>query len=208
MKCPYCDTDNPAIEDYCGNCGAFLRDVDTADATLLSTTTGQSRAHSDDTSGETQTSSSTTTTSTLVPNTQLQTGRYVVTRILGQGGMGAAVLARDTRVSNKQVVIKELISDETDLAQLREDVRNFKREVDTLAKLDHPLIPAVTDSFQEGSRYFMVQDYVAGENLEDYMERVKKPMSEQEALTYTSQVLDILQYLAQQEPPLVHRDIK
>jgi eukaryotic-like serine/threonine-protein kinase len=54
----------------------------------------------------------------------------------------------------------------------------------------------------------MVQDYVAGENLEDYMDRVKKPMPEQEALTYTSQVLDILQYLAQQEPPIVHRDIK
>ena len=54
----------------------------------------------------------------------------------------------------------------------------------------------------------MVQEYVAGENLEDYMERVKKPMPEREALTYTSQVLDILQYLAQQKPPIVHRDIK
>jgi serine/threonine protein kinase len=54
----------------------------------------------------------------------------------------------------------------------------------------------------------MVQDYVAGENLEDYMERVKQPMPEMEALTYTSQVLDILQYLAQKQPPIVHRDIK
>jgi serine/threonine protein kinase len=207
MKCPYCDTDNPAIEDFCGNCGASLRESGTADPTLI--TAGQVSAHEEAGSERTQTSSdSTTTTSTLVPNTQLQSGRYVVTRILGQGGMGAAVLARDTRVSNKLVVIKELISDETDLVQLQEDVRNFKREVDTLAKLAHPLIPAVTDSFQEGSRYFMVQDYVAGENLEDYMDRVKKPMPEQDALTYTSQVLDILQYLAQQEPPIVHRDIK
>ena len=206
MKCPYCDTDNPATEDFCGNCGASLRESGTADATLIGV--GQSSAHKEDTSERTQSSDSTTTTSTLVPNTQLQTGRYVVTRILGQGGMGAAVLARDTRVSNKLVVIKELISDETDLVQLQEDVRNFKREVETLAKLDHPLIPAVTDSFEEGSRYFMVQDYVAGENLEDYMDRVKKSMPEQEALTYTSQVLDILQHLAQQEPPIVHRDIK
>jgi serine/threonine protein kinase len=206
MKCPYCDTDNPAFEDFCGNCGASLRESGSADATLI--TAGQSSTQQEDASERTQTSGSTTTTSTLVPNTQLQAGRYVVTQVLGQGGMGAAVLARDTRVSNKLVVIKELISDETDLVQLQEDVRNFKREVETLARLDHPLIPAVTDSFQEGSRYFMVQDYVAGENLEDYMDRVKKPMPEQEALTYTSQVLDILQYLAQQVPPIVHRDIK
>jgi eukaryotic-like serine/threonine-protein kinase len=211
MKCPYCGTDNPANEDFCNNCGAYLHEPIAADATVIGTEQKSTSTSSEDNTvmrGQTDSSNSSTTTSTLVPNTNLQAGRYVVTRVLGQGGMGAAVLARDTRVSNKLVVIKELISDETDLIQRQEDVRNFTREVETLARLDHPLIPAVTDSFQERSRYFMVQDYVAGENLEDYMERVKKPMPEQEALTYTSQVLDILQYLAQQQPPIVHRDIK
>ncbi|GER88334.1 hypothetical protein KDW_24960 [Dictyobacter vulcani] len=146
--------------------------------------------------------------STLAPNAKLQNGRYVVEQVLGQGGMGAAVLARDTRVSNKRVVIKELISDENDPEQRREDERNFEREVDTLASLDHPLIPTVTDSFQEGSRYYMVQEYAPGENLEDYMERTNKPMAEQEALTYMAQVLDILEYLGEQKPAIVHRDIK
>ncbi|HLG78032.1 MAG TPA: serine/threonine-protein kinase, partial [Ktedonobacteraceae bacterium] len=145
---------------------------------------------------------------TLVPNAQLQGGRYVVEKVLGQGGMGAAVLARDTRVSNKRVVIKELVSENTDPQQHQEDVHNFEREVETLAALDHPLIPTVTDSFQEGSHYFMVQEYAAGENLEDRMERVNQPMAEREALTYASQVLDILDYLEQQSPPIVHRDIK
>jgi serine/threonine protein kinase len=207
MKCPNCDADNAAYEHFCSNCGAYLQESGSADATVISA--GQSSiSPKGDTGAGTQTGGSTTTSSTLVPNTQLQTGRYIVTRILGQGGMGAAVLAQDTRVSNKLVVIKELISDETDPIQREADVRNFMREVDTLAKLDHPLIPAVTDSFQEDARYFMVQEYAAGENLEDHMERLKRPMPEQEALTYTSQVLDILDYLAQQQPPIVHRDIK
>jgi serine/threonine protein kinase len=209
MKCPYCGKDNPTNEDFCSDCGAHLHEPGAADATVISSRQDSTYAsQADNTEVRDQANGSTTTTSTLVPNTQLQAGRYIVTRILGQGGMGAAVLAQDTRVSNKLVVIKELISDETDLAQRQEDVRNFTREVETLAKLDHPLIPAVTDSFQEGSRYFMVQEYVAGENLEGHMERLKQPMPEQEALTYTSQVLDILQYLAQQQPPIVHRDIK
>jgi serine/threonine protein kinase len=207
MKCPNCGTDNPGNEDFCSDCGAYLHEPIVADTTVV-TADQQSVDTSHEENAEGGTESSTTTTSTLVPNTQLESGRYVVTRILGQGGMGAAVLAQDTRVSNKLVVIKELLSDETDQLQLQEDVRNFKREVETLAKLKHPLIPTVTDSFQEESRYFMVQEYVAGENLEDHMERLKQPMPEQEALTYTSQVLDILQYLGQQQPPIVHRDIK
>src|ERR1700730_11523809 len=123
--------------------------------------------------------------------------------------MGAALLATDIRLDSKPVVIKELISDNTtDPTKLQEDVRNFKREVATLAHLDHPLIPNVTDHFQEGPRYFMVQEYAEGENLEQRMDRVNQPMMEREALGYTSEVLDILDYLAQETPPIVHRDIK
>jgi len=138
----------------------------------------------------------------------LQGGRYVIKKILGQGGMGAAVLANDMRVAGKPVVIKELISDNTDPTQLNEDVKNFEREVETLAYIDHPLVPTVTDRFQEGSHYFMVQEFVDGENLEDRLDRTNQPLPEQDALTYASQVLDILDYLGQQKPPIVHRDIK
>lgn len=214
MKCPFCGTVNPADETFCANCGGYL-DTSTNGQTVVGQVNSQ-------TAGPTQVSSSSsgnigaTTTgggtkgnsTTLTPNSQLQNGRYVVEKILGQGGMGAAVLAKDTRVSNKHVVIKELISDESDPQQRLEDERNFEREVDTLANLDHPLIPTVTDSFKEGQRYYMVQEYAPGENLEDHMERFNKPMPEQEALTYISQVLDILEYLSDQKPPIVHRDIK
>src|SRR3989441_1657560 len=146
--------------------------------------------------------------SSLTPGSRLEGGRYVIKKVLGEGGMGAALLATDLRLDSKPVVIKELISDSTDPIKQQEDVKNFKREVALLAHLDHPLIPNVTDHFQEGSRYFMVQEYVDGENLEERMDRVNAPMKEREALGYTSEVLDILDYLAQETPPIVHRDIK
>src|SRR5260370_612560 len=113
--------------------------------------------------------------------------------------MGSVALAGDTRLADKLVVIKELIADPADPT---EDVRNFKYEVQTLAHLDHPLIPGVTDHFQEGSCYFLVQEYVEGENLEARMERIKRPMEEQDALRYATEVLDILDYLEQQTAPL------
>ncbi|GAC1508599.1 MAG: hypothetical protein NVS2B12_24100 [Ktedonobacteraceae bacterium] len=217
MKCPYCGTDNPADETFCSNCGGYLdASANVTGATIVSNTNSSATVVTTaNTGGVTTTGSSgksktgtTGNSRTLAPSTQLQNGRYVVEKVLGQGGMGAAVLARDTRVSNKRVVIKELLSDGADLARQEEDVRNFEREVETLANLYHPLIPTVTDSFQEGSRYYMVQEYAPGENLEDYMERTNAPMPEKEALTYISQVLDILDYLGEQKPPIVHRDIK
>src|SRR5579884_3973185 len=144
----------------------------------------------------------------LTPGSRLQGGRYQIKKVLGQGGMGAALLATDLRLDSKPVVIKELISDNTDPARLQEDVRNFKREVSTLVQVDHFLVPSVTDHFQEGSHYFMVQDYVPGENLEDRLERLQKPLEEQDVLTYASDVLLVLDYLEHRKPPIVHRDIK
>ena len=191
-KCPYCGTENRDEESFCENCGAFLDSAtETLDSATATTTQGESgnanNAHS------------------LAPGSQLQNGRYIIKKILGQGGMGSLALAIDTRLADKLVVIKELISEHADST---EDVRNFQREVQTLAHLGHPLIPGVTDHFQEGSRYFMVQEYVEGENLEARMERIKRPMEEQDALRYAAEVLDILDYLEQQTPPIVHRDIK
>jgi len=211
MKCPNCGTVNPPGEEFCENCGFALT------AAASSGTTSPAGASSIAVLSPTANTNPGATTAgggnsgglrSLAPGSQLQQGRYVVEKVLGQGGMGAAMLAKDTRVSNKLVVIKELISDSTDPQQHQEDVNNFKREVDTLVQIDHPLVPTVTDSFQERSRYFMVQEYAAGENLEDHMERIKKPMPEREALTYASQVLDILDYLSHLTPPIVHRDIK
>ncbi len=184
MECPYCKYENRDGVRYCSNCGRALSPT----TATITSTGGTSRS--------------------LAIGTPLQAGRYVVTKILGEGGMGAALLATDKRTDNKLVVIKELVSDNTDPAKFQEDVRNFTREVATLAHLDHPLISYVTDSFEENSRYFMVQKYIEGENLEERLDRVNQPMKEREVLGLASEVLDILDYLALQTPPIVHRDIK
>src|SRR5260221_2424612 len=192
MECPYCKYETRDGVRYCSNCGRLMPSTNATSTGTTSTSTtiggGNSRA--------------------LNVGTNLQGGRYVVKQILGEGGMGAALLATDKRLDNKLVVIKELISDNTDPEKFKEDERNFKQEVVTLAHLDHPLIPNVMDNFEEGSRYFMVQEYVEGENLEDRMDRLNQPMKEREVLLIASEVLDILDYLSQQTPPIVHGDIK
>src|SRR5947207_200523 len=181
MECPYCNAENRDGVHFCSNCGKPLT------PTITASSTGAGSANSN--------------ARTLTPGSRLQGCRYIIKKMLGQGGMGAAMLATDIRLDSKSVVIKELMSDNTDPARLQEDVRNFKREVATLAHLDHPLIPNVTDHFQEGSRYFMVQEYAEGENLEERMDRVNQHVGAREARGYITKVLDIQEQLPINDQP-------
>ncbi len=193
MQCPYCNADNRDGVRYCGKCGSALQITTPASLATGGSSGGTSYNYN---------------SHSLTPHSRLQGGRYVVKKVLGQGGMGAALLATDNRLDGKLVVIKELVSGSTGPHKWQDDVRNFKREVSTLAHIDHPLVPNVTDHFQEGPHYFMVQEYVEGETLEERIERMKQPMRERNVLACASEILDILDYLAQQTPPVVHRDIK
>lgn len=188
MNCPNCGTEATQGEMFCAECGAQITQADT---TLVTQKTQQT---------ETETG--------LTPGTTLQNGRYVITKMLGEGGMGSVMLAKDTRLADKLMVVKALSADNSNTQKLHDDVRNFKHEAETLAHLDHPLVPDVTDHFEEGAHYYMVMDYVEGENLEHWLDRTNQPMQEQDALKYTLEVLDILEYLSQRQPPIVHRDIK
>ncbi|MBO0784104.1 MAG: protein kinase, partial [Ktedonobacteraceae bacterium] len=197
MECPYCKTENRDGVNFCGGCGKF---IGSAPLTQTSASGNTGQTSTGGTTGGVPRS--------LTPGARLQGGRYVITKVLGQGGMGAALLATDVRLDSKRVVIKELISENVDPTKLQEDVRNFKREVATLAHIEHPLVPGVTDHFQEGTRYFMVQEYVEGEDLEEQINRTNQPLKERDVLVSASETLDVLHYLSQQTPPIVHRDIK
>src|SRR5579859_6333540 len=192
MECPYCKAENHEGTRYCSTCGRLLPVPNVPAAPITPVAPSLiNPVPSDDRSYPTIPPS---TSSSLVLGSRLQGGRYVVNRVSGEGGMGAALLATDIRLDGKSVVIKELISDHTNPTRQQEDVRNFKREVATLAHIDHPLIPNVTDHFQEGLRYFMVQEYIEGENLEDRLARTRQPMKEREALICASEILDVLSY--------------
>jgi serine/threonine protein kinase/ABC-type branched-subunit amino acid transport system substrate-binding protein len=71
-----------------------------------------------------------------------------------------------------------------------------------------PSNPSFPGQIKERSRYFMVQQYVEGENLQERMDRLNQPMEEQEVLIYASQVLESLDDLGRHTPPQVHGNIK
>jgi len=98
--------------------------------------------------------------------------RYRIDAEVETGGMAVVYRAWDTLldlpVAVKEMVAQPRLSPKA-LAQLR---RQFKREAQTLARLDHPSLVRVTDSFSQGDSEFLVMNYVEGESLGDRVERV------------------------------------
>jgi len=127
--------------------------------------------------------------------------RYRIERQIGQGGMGSVYLATDSRF-NSTVAIKEtLIADENFRKAL-------KREARLLNSLKHTALPKVSDHFIEDNGQYIVMEYISGEDLYVLMERTGAAFPIEDVKIWAEQLLDALEYLHNQENPIIHRDIK
>lgn len=139
-------------------------------------------------------------------------GRYSITRIIGQGGMGSIYLADDLRLKGRQCALKEVEHDRSLPLDLSREAREqFMREATVLARLDHPNLPKVSDFFSIGSRDYLVMDFIPGKDLRTLITEARQEnrfLAEGDVLSWASQLCDALNYLHNQNPPIVHRDIK
>jgi serine/threonine-protein kinase len=147
----------------------------------------------------------------LVPDTILR-GRYKIIAPVGQGGMGAVYRAEDLRLEGRICAVKEVRPDpDATPGMLVQAQEQFRREAFTLARLDHPNLPKVSDAFSEGQREYLVMDFVEGQDLRQLMEERRshgKFLEENRVLRWADQLCDALEYLHGQNPPVLHRDVK
>ena len=136
----------------------------------------------------------------LAPDTILQS-RYRVTRHLGSGGMGAVYEAIDLRLGHTVALKQALTSDE-------ELWRQFEREARLMARLNHPVLPRVSDYFTEGHRAFFVMQFVEGQDLAEIIAQQPGPFPRHAVVAWADQLLDALIYLHSRERQVIHRDIK
>ncbi|MBN1148691.1 MAG: serine/threonine protein kinase [Anaerolineales bacterium] len=138
----------------------------------------------------------------LLQKGKILNNRYRIKGRLGQGGFGAVYLADDLEKGETCAVKENLdVGDDT--------LGKFLREASILYNLKHPGLPAVWDHFViPGEGQYLVMEFVEGVSLIEIIEEEGKPLSEEDAVTVLIQVCDALQYLHNQNPPIIHRDIK
>lgn len=134
--------------------------------------------------------------------------RYRLIKSLGQGGMGSVFLAQDKRLSNRFCVVKKLRLEGFDKEDRQKATAFFEREANILSQLKHPNIVAIQDYFQENGNYFLVMEYVKGDNLQQLLRKRGEPFTEKQVVDWASTILVVLDYLHGHNPPVIYRDIK
>ena len=133
--------------------------------------------------------------------------RYEVQQQLGKQTGRQTLLARDLQ-TQELVVIKQLFLGSDFEWQ---DLKLFEREAETLKTLSHPAIPRYLDYLEidepDSKSFALVQTYVEGKTLEEHL-RSGRSFSGNELKELVKKLLEILNYLHKQNPPVIHRDIK
>jgi len=127
-------------------------------------------------------------------------GRYRIERQIAEGGMAMVFLATDLR-HDRRVAVKVL---HESLAHTI-GVQRFLREIEVIARLNHPHLLTLIDSGTVGAFPYYVMPYIEAQSLKEKITESTR-LSLDEAVTITREVADGLAYA--HERGVVHRDIK
>lgn len=138
-----------------------------------------------------------------------QIHQYQLLQTLGQGGMGTTYLAWTPQLPGKKagsglLVLKEMNADMAEIAKAQE---LFEREARTLENLNHPGIPQFYEFFVEAGKKYLAMELIHGQDLEKQVYNTG-PVLPRQAIEWMIQTCKVLDYIHEQDPPLIHRDIK
>jgi eukaryotic-like serine/threonine-protein kinase len=128
-------------------------------------------------------------------------GNYVLLDRIGQGGMGDVFKAEHRRM--KRVVALKVVKPE--ILDSAGALKRFQREVETVAKLDHPNVVTAHDADEANGIHFLVMQFVDGKDLSSVV-KSKGPFPVAYALDCVLQAARGLAYAHEQG--IVHRDVK
>src|SRR5262245_22861341 len=124
-------------------------------------------------------------------------GKYKILSTIGSGGFGTVFLAEDTWI-DKKVALKVPHKQSVDFGELL-------REPRLLASLSHPNIVAILTAEKQDNVFFIVMEFVPGENLEVIIGRegaLDLPL----ALDYICQICNAVDHAHRQN--VLHRDLR
>jgi serine/threonine-protein kinase len=143
----------------------------------------------------------------MLDNTLLN-NRYRVLRLIGSGGCGQTFLAEDTHLPSRHKCVVKILKPATNDPGAQSIIsERFHREAAILEKLGRACrqIPVLYAHFSEGSEFYLVQEWVEGRNLLEWVAQYGV-FTEKQVIEFLSQMLSIIKFTHSEG--IIHRDIK
>lgn len=128
-------------------------------------------------------------------------GKYEGIQLLSQGKVGMTYLGeRD----GEMLLLKTLNPDWINHPQA---IALFERQAKMLQPLNHPGLPRWRDFFRRDGQPFLVMERISGQSLlQHILDRGKVDLKQ--AIAWMIEVCEILDYLHDQSPPVLHQDLR
>ncbi|WP_019506855.1 protein kinase [Pleurocapsa sp. PCC 7319] len=132
--------------------------------------------------------------------------KYKILKKIGEGTFGETYITQIIHQPGSLCVIKKLKSKFEDPEILQEARSRFLKEIRTLELLAaNPQIPELLDSFEINGEFYLVQQWIDGQNILEEIEE-QGSLSEIEVIKLLQSTLETLDFVHQQG--IIHRDIK
>ncbi|MHB2018729.1 MAG: serine/threonine protein kinase [Candidatus Xenobia bacterium] len=143
----------------------------------------------------------------LLPAGTVLQGRYRIDSAVAKGRNGAIYRSQDMS-SGATLAVKEMLEVFPDPVQHEKAVQQFKGEFTTLSGLDHAGLPRVYQYFEDGGKHYLVMDFVEAQSIDHVVTTQDGLCSEGQVLSWLRELLDVLEYLHQRQPPVIFRDLR
>lgn len=133
--------------------------------------------------------------------------RYKIIKDLRRGAFGKTYLAKDRLAEDNPFCVVKKLQPSTHNPSILEEARNrFELEAIALEKLGiHNRIPRLLDRFEEDREFYLVQEFIDGQDLTQEIKEGKR-LNEAQAIALLYHTLEVLEYI--HEHGVIHRDIK
>lgn len=134
--------------------------------------------------------------------------RYKVKQSLGSGGWGVTYLVTDLQAespNDARCVVKQII--QSPHLTSKQNLDYFNNEVRALQHLGtHSQIPSFRDSFDDEEYFYIIQEYIEGNELSQRIPEQR--LTEIETIQLLTQILKVVQFIHNEGNGYVHQDLK